>query len=119
MSEENHVVKKDGEFRLDKVEEAVSRIDSERMEDILSNFENFISYLHNRVDVAKAIGLSEEQMAKTAERIADYLADHVEPKNREEKLLQELWKVGNQEERHSLAHLLVKLASNSDPRNIH
>jgi hypothetical protein len=44
-----------------------------------------------------------------AEKVEDYLAKHEEPKNREEKLLQELWKVGDKEERHKLPHMLVKL----------
>ncbi|WP_376739722.1 DUF3243 domain-containing protein [Bacillus canaveralius] len=71
--------------------------------------ENFKAYLKNRLDLGKKIGLSDAQLATTAKKFGDYLADHAEPKNREEKLLQELWKAGNEEERHKLAHLLVKL----------
>ncbi len=40
---------------------------------------------------------------------SNYLAKHEEPRNSEEKLLQELWKVGDKDERHKLAHMLVKL----------
>jgi len=34
----------------------------------------------------------------------------VTSRNKEEQLLQELWKVGNKEQQHALAHMLVKLA---------
>lgn len=53
--------------------------------------------------------MSNEQLALAAEKIADYLAAYEEPRNSEEKLLLELWKAGNKEERHRLAHMLVKM----------
>ncbi|MMZ68732.1 hypothetical protein D1872_314540 [compost metagenome] len=49
-------------------------------------------------------------MARIAEKVADYLAANEEPRNSEEKLLQELWSVGREEEQHMLAHMLVRLA---------
>jgi hypothetical protein len=109
VAEKEHVVEKNGNVNTDNVDEALDKIDPERVDHILSNFETFKTYLHKRLDVAKKIGLNEEQLANTAQKVADYLAEKAEPKNREEKLLQELWKVGNDEERHKLAHMLVKL----------
>ena len=55
------------------------------------------------------MGLGEEQLAKTTEMVANYLADHEEPKNREEHLLQELWKSGDKEQQHALAHMLLNM----------
>ncbi len=110
MSEHNHVVNKDGNVTMAKVSEALDRIDPEQKEVILKNFEDFRSYLGKRIQLAQKIGLGEEQLAAAAEKIADYLAAHEEPRNSEEKLLLELWKVGSKEERHRLAHMLVKLA---------
>ncbi|GAA0136470.1 DUF3243 domain-containing protein [Paenibacillus sp. YSY-4.3] len=110
MSEHNHVVNKEGEMALNKVDDAIKRMDGERKEDILENFDAFKRYLGGRIEVAQGIGLSEETMAKAAEKIGDYLAANEEPRNREEKLLQELWKAGEQEHRHALAHILVRLA---------
>jgi len=109
MAEKEHVVQKDGNINTENVDEALSKIDPGRVEDIVSDFEIFKKYLHKRLDVAQKIGLNEEQLANTTQKVADYLADKVEPRNQEEKLLQELWKVGNEEERHKLAHMLVKL----------
>ncbi|MNO35278.1 hypothetical protein D3C76_253260 [compost metagenome] len=110
MSEHNHVVNKDGNVTLGKVSDALDRIDPEQKEVILNNFEDFRTYLGKRIQLAQKIGLGEEQLAVAAEKIADYLAAHEEPRNSEEKLLLELWKVGSKEERHRLAHMLVKLA---------
>jgi hypothetical protein len=110
MSEHNHVVSKDGNVSINRVNDALERIEPEQKERILNNFEDFKGYLSKRIQLAQKIGLDEEQLAVAAEKIADYLADHEEPRNSEEKLLLELWKVGSKEERHRLAHMLVKLA---------
>lgn len=108
--EENHMIHKNGEVDTDKVDETLNRIDSEQADEILGNFEEFKSYLSKRIKLGKSAGLSDEQIANTAQQIAEYLADNVEPRNREEQLLKELWKVGSEEEQHKLAHMLVKLA---------
>ncbi|TYR76551.1 DUF3243 domain-containing protein [Rossellomorea vietnamensis] len=94
-----------------KVEGKLSNMSEDKKEDILENFESFKSYLGDKVDKADKLGLNEEQKAKAAQKVGDYLAKHEEPKNREEKLLYELWKAGNKEEQHMLSHMLVKLVS--------
>lgn len=109
MSEHNHVVNKEGELALGKVDEALNRMGDERKDEILDSFEKFKQYLGERIELARNMGLSEEMMARAAEKIGDYLAASEEPRNREEKLLQELWKAGDQKHRHALAHMLVRL----------
>ncbi|HWJ77680.1 MAG TPA: DUF3243 domain-containing protein [Niallia sp.] len=84
-------------------------MDNDKREEILSNFEQFKSFLGDKVSKGEKLGLNEEQLAVAAQKVGDYLAQREEPRNREEKLLQELWKVGTEEEQHKLAHLLVKL----------
>ncbi|WP_420807138.1 DUF3243 domain-containing protein [Bacillus coahuilensis] len=94
-----------------KVEDRMENLSENKKEEILQNFDEFKSYLGDKVSKAEKLGLNEEQLAKSAQKVGDYLAKHEEPKNREEKLLQELWKVGNEEEKHMLSHMLVKLVS--------
>ena len=108
--EKDHMIHKDGEVDTSKVDETLNRMDSERADEILGDFDEFKSYLSKRIQLGRTAGLSDEQLANTAQKIADYLAEKVEPRNREEQLLKELWKVGNEEEQHMLAHMLVKLA---------
>jgi RNA binding exosome subunit len=92
-----------------KVDDTLSRMSEDKKEDILSNFDHFKGYLGNKVSLADKLGMNEEQQAKAAQKVGDYLAAHEEPKNREEKLLYELWKAGNKDEQHMLSHMLVKL----------
>ncbi|GLB59966.1 DUF3243 domain-containing protein [Cytobacillus sp. NCCP-133] len=109
MDEQEHVIKQDGELDSSNVSKAMDRISNERAEDILSSFDEFKSYLSERFELGKKLGLNEEQLAVTAEKVAAYLAENVNPRNSEEQLLKELWKVGDEEERHKLAHMLVRL----------
>lgn len=92
-----------------KVEEKLQSMDEEKKDEVLANFETFKKYLGDKVSKGEKLGMNEEQLAKTAQKVADYLASHESARNREEKLLQELWKVGNEEEQHKLSHMLIKL----------
>ncbi len=92
-----------------KVDSALSNMSQDKKEDILSNFDHFKKYLGDKVSLAEKLGFNEEHQAQAAQKAGDYLSAHEEPKNREEKLLYELWKAGNKEEQHKLSHMLVKL----------
>jgi hypothetical protein len=81
--------------------------------DVLSSFDDFREFLSGKVRLGENLGMDEEQLANSAQKVAEYLADKEPPKNSEERLLQELWKVGTEEERHKLAHMLVRLVKQS------
>ncbi|PZE20116.1 DUF3243 domain-containing protein [Paenibacillus xerothermodurans] len=95
---------------VDKVEETLRNMSADEKEQILGSFNEFKRYLASRIELAQNLGLGEEQIAQVAQKVANYLATSEEPRNREEKLLQELWKAGTQDEQHKLAHMLVRLA---------
>lgn len=105
----NHMVDKSGHVDTSRVWEVASRIDEDQKEEIMGNFDSFKNYLGSKIQLGEKLGMGEEALAKTAEKVGDYLAANEEPRNREERLLQELWKVGDQEQRHQLAHMLVRM----------
>ncbi|TLS38068.1 DUF3243 domain-containing protein [Pseudalkalibacillus caeni] len=114
MNEEKHLINKEKGIKENKVDDTIDRMSDERKNEILENFQAFKKYLSEKVEVGEKLGLDEEKLAKVAEKVADYLAANEEPKNREEKLLQELWNAGNAEQQHQLAHLLVRMALNEE-----
>ncbi|PPA70717.1 DUF3243 domain-containing protein [Jeotgalibacillus proteolyticus] len=97
-----------------KVENEMQQTDNQKKEEILQSFDRFKNYLGDQVSKGEKMGLGEESLAKGAEKVADYLAKHEEPRNSEEKLLQELWKVGDKDQQHHLAHMLVRMAQNTN-----
>ncbi len=92
-----------------KVDDKLKNFDNEKKEEILANFENFKNYLGSKVEIGEKMGLSEERLAQITEKVAGYLAKNEEPKNREEHLLQELWKVGDKEQQHMLARMILRM----------
>lgn len=96
-----------------KVQQELSQLDAESKEEVLENFSRFKQYLAEKVEIGESLGLSEEKLAKTTEIVANYLAKHEEPRNREEKILMELWKSGTKEEQNTLAHMLLEMVRKS------
>ncbi|AQU80443.1 DUF3243 domain-containing protein [Planococcus faecalis] len=93
-----------------KVEDKLENTDQQKKDKILADFSVFMNYLSDKVELGEKLGLSEERIAQLAEKVASYLAKKEDPKNSEEYLLHRLWQVGDKEEQHMLAHMLVKLA---------
>lgn len=91
------------------VKKELSKLNDEATDDILKNFNQFKQYLAEKVELGESMGLSEEKLAKTTELVANYLAKHETPRNREENILLELWNAGSKEEQHTLAHMLLKM----------
>lgn len=77
--------------------------------EVLGDFQEFKSYLGKKVSLGEKLGMDEEQLANAAQKVGDFLAKKESPQNSEEQLLQELWKVGTEEEKHMLSHMLVRL----------
>ncbi|MBE3553536.1 MAG: DUF3243 domain-containing protein [Thermicanus sp.] len=76
---------------------------------VLDSFDQWKSFLHDRVEQAKAAGMSQDTIANLASHIGDYLSKEVDPKNREERLLSEMWKAADEEEQKALANVMVKM----------
>lgn len=79
------------------------------MNTVLETFEKWKAFLAERVNQAQAIGMSDETISQLAFQIGEFLDQKVDPKNNEERLLKDLWDVGTEEERKTLARLMVKL----------
>lgn len=80
------------------------------MTTVLTKFDHWKQFLGERVESAKKIGMSEETIAKLAYEIGEFLDEKVDPKNDEERVLKELWDVGNTAERQAIASMMVKLS---------
>jgi hypothetical protein len=78
---------------------------------VLDNFEQWKSFLGERLDAIQGEGAVGGAASEMAYRIGNYLASEVEPRNEQEKLLVDLWKVASEEEQHTIANLMMKLVS--------
>ncbi|GAA4701316.1 DUF3243 domain-containing protein [Brevibacillus fulvus] len=83
---------------------------------VLENFRDWKSFLGERVGQAMEAGMENETIQNVAYQIGDYLAQQVDPKNDQERLLKQLWEAGNEEQQRALASMMVKLVQ--EPENI-
>jgi len=79
------------------------------MATVLKVFDKWKEFLAERVSQAERAGMSEETISKLAFQIGEFLSDKVDPENVQERVLKELWDAGSDEEKKTLARLMVKL----------
>ncbi|GIP36880.1 hypothetical protein J31TS4_01600 [Paenibacillus sp. J31TS4] len=80
---------------------------------VLKSFDKWKEFLAERVGKAEQSGMSEETISKLAYEIGGFLADKIDPKNNEERVLKELWDVGNEDERKTIARLMIRWVGQS------
>lgn len=76
---------------------------------LLSNWEQWTSFLGSQVSEAKENGVSRKMIDKAAVQIGDYLAKNVDPQNEQERVLSDLWSVAEKDEKQAIASCIVKL----------
>jgi hypothetical protein len=80
---------------------------------IIKNYDTWKKFLGGRVEQAEKLGMSEDTISKLAFEIGEFLDDKVDPANHQNRAIKELWNVGDDEEKHTIAKLMVKLAKNN------
>src|SRR5690625_7060995 len=65
---------------------------------VLDNFSTWKDFLANKIDQAEDHGMSRESITNFAQHVGDYLSKHVEPENKEERVLKDLWNAARSEE---------------------
>ncbi|MEF3304898.1 DUF3243 domain-containing protein [Paenibacillus sp. GYB003] len=79
------------------------------MATVLKSFERWKEFLSERVEQAHKAGMSDETISKIAAQVGEFLADKIDPENKEERVLKELWDVADEQEKRAIARCMVKL----------
>lgn len=77
---------------------------------VIKNFDTWKKFLGERVIQAEKVGMSDDTISKLAYEIGEFLDNKVDPQNPSNRAIKELWDVGDEAERHTIASLMVKLA---------
>ena len=86
---------------------------------VLENWDQWKTYLADRLNQAKDKGVTDETISNFATEIGGYLADKVDPKNEQQRMLSDLWSVANKDEQHAIANMMVKLVQNNGTGQSH
>lgn len=80
---------------------------------VLENWKQWEDFLADRLHHAQNAGMHNEAIGDLAYQIGGYLQDNVDPKNEQQRVLADLWSVADQDEKHAIANMMVKLISNN------
>lgn len=80
---------------------------------VLENWDSWKNFLGDRLHHAQNQGMDNEVVSEFAYKIGDYLANQVEAKTEQEKILADLWSVASKDEQHAIANMMVKLVQNN------
>lgn len=64
------------------------------------------------VNSAEFAGMPDKTINEIANRLGNFFAGSYDPGNREQRLLKELWELADEDEKRSLAKVIVKLTEN-------
>ncbi|MFH5183236.1 DUF3243 domain-containing protein [Paenibacillus sp. TAB 01] len=81
------------------------------MATVLKAFDKWKEFLNDRVEQAHKAGMNDETIKNLAVQIGDFLANKVDPENNEERILKSLWDVADEQERKTIAGLMVKFVT--------
>lgn len=77
--------------------------------DSLTHWDKWKGTIDKAVNLGQTVGMSENTIQNIGVKIGDFLAVNVDPENREQRVLQELWKVGDDSDRKALSKMIVKM----------
>ncbi|QOY34538.1 DUF3243 domain-containing protein [Anaerobacillus isosaccharinicus] len=80
---------------------------------VLDNWDQWKGFLSERLQQAEQEGMNQQVVNDVAYQVGEYLAQQVDPKNEQERVLADLWKVASEEEQHAIANMMVKLVKNN------
>ncbi|PWI58072.1 DUF3243 domain-containing protein [Sulfoacidibacillus thermotolerans] len=78
---------------------------------VLDDFSTWREFLGDHVKHAESLGISEERIDDAAFRLGNYLADKIDPKNPQQRLLKQMWDASPKEDQRALARIMVNMVS--------
>lgn len=71
---------------------------------------NWKKLLGKAVNTAESVGVSEDRVEDLTYRFGHFFVNKVDPTDREQRLLKDLWEEGSEEEKRSLAAMFSRLS---------
>ncbi|WP_105618579.1 DUF3243 domain-containing protein [Vallitalea okinawensis] len=82
--------------------------------DNLQHWDKWKETLNQAVDVGQTVGMTEETMSKIAMKVGNFLSSNIDPENKEQRVIKELWDIGDDHDRKTLSKLMLKIAKHED-----
>ena len=81
--------------------------------DVINDWDKWKKTLYNMVSMGETVGLSEDTITNLGSKIGEFLATNMDPENREQRLLKELFEAANKKEQETLTSVIIKMIQNN------
>jgi len=81
--------------------------------EIGSSWHEWKKVLGEAINVSEFVGMSDDHINYAAFMVGNFLADHFDPANREQRLIKELWDQATEDEKKALASLIARMVDKS------
>ncbi len=78
---------------------------------MINDFDEWKKFLGQAVGVAKDMGFKQDQINDVATRLGNVLAERIDPANREQRVLKELWEAADEHQKRTIAEVVSKVVS--------
>ena len=82
--------------------------------DTINDWDKWKKTLAKAVSVGETVGLSQDSIKELGVKVGEFLASNVDPENHEQRVLKELFEVGNKKEREVLTNMIIKMAQHDN-----
>ncbi|MFW6034931.1 MAG: DUF3243 domain-containing protein [Halothermotrichaceae bacterium] len=74
-----------------------------------SDWDDWKKTLGQAVELGNTVGMSDDTIVAVGSKIGDFLDSVIDPENREQRVIKELWDVATEEEQKALTSILIKM----------
>jgi len=75
----------------------------------INDWDKWKKVLYKAITVGETVGLTDHIIASIGSKIGEFLASNVDPENREQRLLKDLFQVANEKEKETLTNVIIKM----------
>ncbi|MBU3111416.1 DUF3243 domain-containing protein [Clostridium lacusfryxellense] len=76
---------------------------------VINDWDKWKKTLYTAISMGETVGLSGDTIAKIGTKIGDFLSSNIDPENREQRLLKELFEACSNEQKETLTKIIIKL----------
>lgn len=77
--------------------------------DTINDWDKWKEALSKAVSVGETVGLSDDTLKNLGVKVGEFLASNVDPENHKQRVLKELFDVGNRKEKEALTSMIIKM----------
>ncbi|WP_432663780.1 DUF3243 domain-containing protein [Wukongibacter baidiensis] len=79
--------------------------------DVINDWDKWKKTLSRAVSMGETVGLSDDDIKDIGVKVGEFLSSNVDPDNHEQRVLKELFEVGDKKEREALTNMIIKMVN--------